>query len=70
MNKVELYLVYLVILTKITMAVIFILPFPTFVDGRGGKSPVILTEGLTPEDSRLEPVTSPRTERVYARLTN
>ena len=44
--------------------------FPTFVDGRGGKPPAILAEDLTPEDSRLEPVTSPRTERVYARLTN
>ena len=33
--------------------------FPTFVDGRGGKPPAILAEGLTPEDSRLELVTSP-----------
>ena len=44
--------------------------FPTFVDGRGGKIPAILAEGLTPKDSRLKPVTSPRTERVYAPLTN
>ena len=44
--------------------------FPTLVDGRGGKPPAILAEGLTPKDSRLEPVTSPRTKRVCARLTN
>ena len=44
--------------------------FPTLVDGRGGKLPAILAEGLTPEDSRLEPMTSLRTKRVYARLTN
>ena len=35
--------------------------FPTFVDGRGGKPPTILAEGLTPEDSRLKPVTCPQT---------
>lgn len=35
------------------------------MDGRGGKPPAILTEGLTPKDSRLEPVTSPRIERVH-----
>ena len=44
--------------------------FPTFVDGRGDKPPAILGEGLTPKDSRLEPVTSPRTEKVCTRLTN
>ena len=44
--------------------------FPTLVDGKGGKPPAILTDGLTPKDSRLEPVTSPRTERVCTRLTN
>ena len=32
--------------------------FATFVDGRGGKPPAILAKGLTPEDSRLKPVTS------------
>ena len=44
--------------------------FSTLVDGRGGKPTAILAEGLTPKDSRLEPVTSTRTERVCARLTN
>ena len=33
--------------------------FPTLVDGRGGKWSAILAEGLTPKDSRLEPMTSP-----------
>ena len=40
------------------------------MDGRGGKLPTILAESLTPKDSKLEPVTSPRTERVCTRLTN
>lgn len=38
-------------------------------DGRGGK-PLAIADGLTPKDSRLEPVTSPQTERVCTRLTN
>ena len=33
--------------------------FPTLVYDRGAKPLAILAEGLTPKDSRLEPVTSP-----------